>query len=44
MKHDTKENGLLALKFETDEDSKFGLMDHFMKVIGRTTKQTEKED
>lgn len=44
MKLDTKENGLLALKFETDGDSKFGQMDLFMRGTGRTIKLMERED
>ncbi len=44
MKLDTKENGYLALKFETDEDSKFGLMDLYTRGTGRTIKPMERED
>lgn len=42
MKLDTKENGFKEQIFEMEEVSKFGLMDLFMRAIGRTIKLMEK--
>ena len=42
MKLDIKENGFKEQTFEMEEVFRFGLMVHYMKVIGKTIKLMEK--
>lgn len=44
MEQDTKESGTKTLTREMVKDTKFGLMGHYMKVIGRTIRPMDAAD
>lgn len=44
MEQDTRENGMKILIKEMVEDTKYGLMVHYMKGIGRMIRQMEEVD